>query len=68
MKKKIHCTSCGRYCGEIRDASLLKGLRFMCGPCDLNRGLDADNSDLVGKVLGSLIHKSDSRSTELGDL
>jgi len=35
MIKKIRCTGCGRDCGEIREASLLKGLKFICNPCNL---------------------------------
>ena len=36
MKRKITCTDCGRDCGEIRDASLIKGLKLLCGPCFFN--------------------------------
>lgn len=31
--RKIYCYKCGKYLGEIRDATLLKGIRFDCGAC-----------------------------------
>ena len=49
MKSKITCTDCGRDCGEIRDASLLKGLKFLCGPCDLKRD-DVPHLDSFNKL------------------
>ena len=39
MAKEIKCTVCRCKAGEIRDASLLKGLRFICERCD-NRRLE----------------------------
>jgi len=37
----IHCVKCGTYCGEIRDASLKKGLKYICGSCYANGKTDA---------------------------
>lgn len=37
MSKEINCTVCRKPMGEIRDASLRKGLRYICEPCDLKR-------------------------------
>lgn len=56
---KIHCMKCERYCGEIRDAKLIKGLKFMCKSCDSVRDLDRVNNDLFGQFLGSLKHESE---------
>jgi hypothetical protein len=30
---KIHCAACGRYLGEIRDATLYKRIVFLCEQC-----------------------------------
>lgn len=37
--KEIKCTVCRKSMGEIRDATLRKGIRYICEPCD-NRRLD----------------------------
>lgn len=34
MGRQIWCVNCKRSCGIIRDASLLKGLLFICEPCN----------------------------------
>jgi len=34
--RKIYCTICGKYVGEIRDATLIKGLKYICSSCDIN--------------------------------
>jgi len=33
MSKQIYCRKCGTYLGEIRDATLKKGLEFVCAVC-----------------------------------
>ena len=30
---KIYCQDCHAYCGEIRDATLRKGLAYLCVTC-----------------------------------
>lgn len=35
--KKINCTVCRKSMGEIRDATLRKGIRYICEPCDSRR-------------------------------
>lgn len=31
--RKILCTNCNKYLGEIKDAKLLKGIAFLCPKC-----------------------------------
>lgn len=31
--KKIHCEKCHKYLGEIRDATLRKGIVYTCSEC-----------------------------------
>ena len=33
MTKIIKCAKCNEYLGEIRDATLRKGVSFNCGKC-----------------------------------
>lgn len=35
--RNITCTACSKSMGTIRDASLRKGLKFICGGCDSMR-------------------------------
>lgn len=58
---KIECTECSRNCGEIRDASLLKGLKFICPACESRRikakvdkflGKSAKKSNVVDELFG----------------
>lgn len=37
--RKIHCHSCGVYLGELRDATLRKGVRFECSSCSSRNAL-----------------------------
>lgn len=37
--KEIRCKDCNKYCGEIRDAKLIKGLTFVCDECSNKRKL-----------------------------
>jgi hypothetical protein len=30
---KIYCCSCKKYVGEVRDASLMKGIVYLCPTC-----------------------------------
>lgn len=53
MTKKINCTECSRSCGEIRDASLLKGLKFICPTCESKR---------IKKKVGEFINKENGTS------
>ncbi len=36
MSKRIICKDCGIYLGEIRDATLKKGILFQCKSCKEN--------------------------------
>jgi Zn finger protein HypA/HybF involved in hydrogenase expression len=49
MTRKIQCTDCNTPCGEIRDASLLKGLKFICGKCESKRIKAKADKFLKGK-------------------
>lgn len=33
MSRKIHCRDCGKYLGEVRDAKLAKGIKYICAVC-----------------------------------
>jgi hypothetical protein len=33
MCRQINCVECGEYCGEIRDATIKKNLKFLCHEC-----------------------------------
>ena len=35
--RKIQCTACNRNLGEIRDATLLKGIKYLCPACNMKR-------------------------------
>lgn len=35
--RKIFCTGCNKYVGDIRDARLLKGIKFLCPECEIKR-------------------------------
>ena len=35
--RKIFCTGCEKYLGEIRNAKLLKGIEFLCPKCEIKR-------------------------------
>lgn len=37
MSREIKCTVCRKVMGEIRDASLRKGIKYICEPCDQRR-------------------------------
>jgi len=36
-KHKIYCAGCNKYLGEIRDATLFKGIKYLCLNCDTKR-------------------------------
>ena len=59
MNRKINCVSCKRDCGEIRDATLLKNLKFICDSCVVFKLTKApDYGDLFnGSSLGGLFRK-----------
>lgn len=47
MGKRIHCQGCNTYMGEIRDASLRKGMTVYCDSCDrrMRAALRMDRAD-----------------------
>jgi predicted SprT family Zn-dependent metalloprotease len=44
MTKQIYCCKCKKYCGEIRDARLIKGLQYICDKCANDPIFDLLNS------------------------
>jgi len=44
--RRIHCAGCGKYLGEIRDATLRKGIVHLCDGCNMKRLA----SDLANKT------------------
>ncbi|MDD4242788.1 MAG: hypothetical protein PHG08_00615 [Bacilli bacterium] len=53
--RQIFCQKCGRYVGTIRDAKLIKGLRFICPACDEEYAQYVPD-DLAG-IFGNLFGK-----------
>ena len=53
--RKIFCTGCNKYLGEIRDAKLLKGIKFLCPKCELKR-------------IASDIHRETNRNYTANDI
>jgi hypothetical protein len=43
MSKHIYCCQCNKYCGEIRDAKLIVGLKFLCKDCETIIALSVDS-------------------------
>ena len=39
MIRKIYCAECTTYLGEIRDATLKKGMIYLCIKCEETRNL-----------------------------
>ena len=37
MSREIKCTVCRKPMGEIRDATLIKGIKYICETCDQRR-------------------------------
>ena len=48
--KRIFCKGCGKYLGEIRDATLRKEITYLCSSCEIKRFA----SDLSRKSGGNL--------------
>lgn len=51
----IYCHKCNRYCGEVRDAKLIKGLRYLCPQCEVKKEFESytqDNpfADILGMI------------------
>ena len=44
--RKIYCIACNRPLGEIRDAKLLKGIKYLCPDCNVKRVA----SDMMNKT------------------
>ena len=35
--KRIYCSGCNKYLGTIRDATLYKGIKYLCPECETKR-------------------------------
>lgn len=57
--KKINCFKCNRKVGEIRDASLLKGLRYICPSCQEDIVKALNETDIMDSLY-SFVTKNDS--------
>lgn len=53
MGKKIYCKSCGKFLGEIRDATLYKSIIYLCDRCDNKDTTDNkyDFTEEISKIL-----------------
>lgn len=49
--REINCCQCGKHVGIIRDAKLMKGLKFICPMCD-NQSHQRDD-DIAGYTSGN---------------
>ena len=57
IERAIHCHKCKVYVGTIRDAKLMKGLKFVCPKCDdLHRETNRD--DMFGDGFTDLLKDS----------
>lgn len=48
--KKLYCKDCNKYLGEIREATLMKDIAFICPDC---------NVGLVDSILKKVTKKSE---------
>jgi len=48
--RRIYCKGCKKYLGEIRDATLMKGIVHLCNNCEIKRFA----SDLAQKTRGDV--------------
>ena len=53
--REMFCTGCNKYVGEIRDAKLLKGVKFLCPKCETKR-------------IASDLHRETSRNSSASDI
>lgn len=51
MAREIYCADCKRFVGEIRDARLMKGLAFVCSPCEAIRSAAKTKPGSVDELL-----------------
>ena len=59
---KIYCCSCKKYVGEVRDASLMKGIEYLCPTCkeelvpikeeEIDYDIWSDQVDMLTKIFG----------------
>lgn len=48
--RKIFCTGCDKYLGEIRDAKLLKDIKFLCPKCDDRRKTSSECGNIFNTL------------------
>ena len=53
MSKKISCSCCSKYLGEIRDARLRKGIYHLCGDCEIKRKAAYRHMRALGQTVKS---------------
>lgn len=62
MNRDIFCNDCGTYVGTIRDAKLMKGLKFICPKClpdeeEYNNEEGLYNSNDFSNIFNSIFKK-----------
>jgi len=50
---KIYCYICKKYMGEIRDATLRKGTKYLCPECAKPKQTDFDFVEELKRVAGA---------------
>lgn len=50
---KIYCKECSKYVGDIRDASLIKGLIYICPTCNEENNNSFLKDDIFSKTSNS---------------
>ena len=50
--RKIYCMFCGRFVGLIRDAKLMKGLKFVCRDCPKKSKEDESFYRILNEIVG----------------
>ena len=48
--KRIYCVICNKYLGEIRDATLRKGIVYLCRTCSKNVSKEQDDGGMLDNI------------------
>ena len=51
MTRHLYCQDCRKYMGEIRDASLRKGLVVLCQACAIKPPTPSDVPDFLRSIM-----------------
>lgn len=61
----IYCYKCDRKVGELRDASIMRGIRYTCTYCVHQEELDENPYDL--NIFGDLFGTEKAKSADFWD-